>query len=268
MTNETLQRYDLGFCVTAFSTTRRGGVSEGAYASFNVNANCGDLPEHIATNRLQLCKHLGIAPDHLIIPHQTHQTNVRVVDEGFFHLSEEQRQASLEGIDAVLTSVPQTCIGVSTADCIPILLYDARLHVAAAVHAGWRGTAARIAQVAVAAMQDVFSSRPEELHAVIGPGIGPDSFEVGDEVWQAFADAGFPMSQISRRYPPMRGDGPDKWHIDLWTCNSQQLTDAGLSTSSIHLAAIDTWQRSEMFFSARRLGIHSGRIYTGIVLRP
>lgn len=137
--NETLHLYDLAPAVTAFSTTRRGGESEGRYASFNVNAYCGDLPDHVKANRLQLCKHLAIDVDHLIIPHQTHQTNVRIIDEAFFSLTEDQRQDQLEGIDAVLTHLPDTCIGVSTADCIPILLYDARHHVAAAIHAGCVG---------------------------------------------------------------------------------------------------------------------------------
>lgn len=130
-----------------------------------------------------------------------------------------------------------------------------------------RGTVARIAQVAVSAMMSAYGTKASELKAVIGPGIGPDSFEVGDEVWQAFADAHFPMSQMSRRYPPMQGSGPEKWHIDLWICNRLQLTESGVLPENIQLAGIDTWQRADEFFSARRLGIHSGRIYTGIVLR-
>lgn len=266
--NKTLLLYDFGPGVTAFSTTRRGGVSEGAYASFNVNAYCGDHASHVSANRLQLCKHLGISPDHLIIPHQTHQTQVRVIDEAFFQQTADERQASLEGIDAVLTDVPQTCIGVSTADCIPILVYDNEHHAAAAIHAGWRGTVARIAQVAVEAMSRSYASRPSALHAIIGPGIGLDSFEVGDEVWQAFADADFPMSKLSRRYRAMQGGAGERWHIDLPACNRLQLLEAGVPPQHVQLSAIDTWQQSATFFSARRLGIHSGRIYSGIVLRP
>ena len=262
-----LHHYHLSPAVTAFSTTRHGGISQGAYASFNVNGYCGDQQEHVSANRLQLCRQLGIELTRLVIPHQTHQTHVCVVDESFFGLPEEQRQMRLEGIDAVLTNQPHTCIGVSTADCIPILLYDPVHHAAAAIHAGWRGTVARIGQVGVKAMASVYGSEPAQLKAVIGPGIGPDSFEVGDEVWQAFRDARFSMKAISRRYPPMAGEGADKWHIDLWECNRLQLIDAGIPAASIHLAAIDTWQQSSDFFSARRLGIHSGRIFTGIVLQ-
>lgn len=91
------------------------------------------------------------------------------------------------------------CIGVSTADCIPILLADTEHHAIAAVHAGWRGTVARIAEKAVAALTRYYETRPERVEAVIGPGISQAAFEVGDEVYEAFSRAGFNMKQIARR---------------------------------------------------------------------
>ena len=94
---------------------------------------------------------------------------------------------------------------VSTADCTPIIIYDPEHHAAAVVHAGWRGTVARIAEKTVAKMQNVYHSRPHMMRAVIGPCITVKNFEVGDEVYEAFADASFPMSQIALRQ--------DKWHM-------------------------------------------------------
>jgi len=106
-------------------------------------------------------------------------------------------------------------------------------------------------------MKDAYGSQPSQLKAVIGPGISLESFEVGDEVYQQFADAGFDMSSIARRY--------EKWHIDLPLCNSQQLQEMGVQ--DIQMSGICTFQQYESYFSARRLGINSGRIYTAVVLK-
>ncbi len=250
--------YDIAPQVTAFSTTRHGGCSQDSYAEFNINYYCGDAPEAIRRNREALCRLLGVAPDRLVMPHQTHQTRVEMVDEALLSLSADERRARLEGVDALTTDQPGVCIGVSTADCIPLLLYDPVRHAAAAVHAGWRGTVGRIAERAVQAMTERYSTLPAHLKAVIGPGISLDSFEVGQEVYDAFAAAGFDMPSISQRR--------EKWHIDLPECNRRQLLSAGLSADNIFLSGICTYQHPDLFFSARRLGIASGRIFTAILL--
>jgi YfiH family protein len=146
---------------------------------------------------------------------------------------------------------------VSTADCIPVLLYDEAHHAAAAIHAGWRGTVKRIVKKTVEAMGERFGTNPEELKAVVGPGISLEAFEVGDEVYEQFQDAGFPMAQIARRYA--------KWHIDLPACNRLLLEETGVHR--IEMSGICTYQQSGDYFSARKLGVDSGRILTGIVLR-
>lgn len=253
-----MHHYTIADGVVAFSSTRQGGVSEGNYAAFNVNYYCGDHPAHIAENKQRLCKQLGIDESHLVYPHQTHQTEVRVIDEAFLSLSDEDRQPLLEGIDAVMTNLQGVCIAVSTADCIPVLLYDEAHHAVAAIHAGWRGTVARIVEKTVATMQRVYQTNPDQLKAVIGPGICLKNFEVGDEVYAAFSDASFPMDKIAEKY--------DKWHIDLTACNRIQLVSAGVQKESIHMSDICTYDHVDTFFSARRLGINSGRILTGIML--
>jgi hypothetical protein len=140
----------------------------------------------------------------------------------------------------------------------PIIIYDPEHHAAAVAHAGWRGTVARIAEKTVAKMQTVYHSRPHMMRAVIGPCITVKNFEVGDEVYEAFADAGFPMSQIALRQ--------EKWHIDLPLCNQLQLSSAGIPAEQIVQSGICTFDHCDQYFSARRLGIRSGRIYSGIVL--
>ncbi len=242
----------------AFSTTRKGGVSQGKYGGFNINEYCGDEAEAIIENRRRLAERLGIAADHIILPHQVHGVEVRQIDHRFLSLAEAERREMLEGVDAVMTDQTGICIGVSTADCIPVLLYDEAHHAAAAIHAGWRGTVRRIVERAVEQMRQVYDTDPAQLKAVIGPGISLESFEVGDEVYEAFAREGFPMERIARRYA--------KWHIDLPLCNALQLQAMGVREENIQDSAVCTFQHSDEYFSARKLGIRSGRIYTGILI--
>ena len=254
-----LTYYQIADRVTAFSSTRHGGVGQDNYGTFNVNRYCGDATETIARNRSSLCKLLGISEERLIMPHQVHGTGVTQIGRTFFLLSEEIRQTALEGIDALMTNLPGVCIGVSTADCIPIIIYDPEHHAAGAVHSGWRGTVANIAEGAMASMKSAYHSRAEVMKAVIGPGISLKNFEVGDEVYDAFASAGYPMNAIAVR--------EEKWHIDLPKCCRLQLEAVGIPSENIRMTNICTYEHTDDFFSARRLGIDSGRIFTGVVLR-
>lgn len=254
-----LTYYDISPDTTAFSTTRHGGHSTGNYAELNINRYCGDNSEDIEKNLEDLCRELGVDKERVIMPHQTHGTEVMQIGADFLSLSATVKGMILEGVDALITDVKDVCIGVSTADCIPILIYDYAHHAAAAVHAGWRGTAKRIACKAVKMMEVSFGSRPEDLTAVIGPGISIDAFEVGDEVYAEFEAAGFNMADISRK--------EDKWHIDLPECNRRQLAAMGLKEDNINVSGVCTYNNSNDYFSARKLGTESGRIFTGIILR-
>lgn len=246
-----LQYYHIAEGLTAFSSMREGGFSTGRYGEFNINRYCGDSDEAIRKNREALCRLLDITDDRLLMPHQVHKAEIAVVDE--------QLDIDLEGYDALMTNVEEVCIGVSTADCIPVLLYDPRQRAVCAVHAGWRGTVMRIVEQSIARMTEVYGTNPADLIAQIGPGIHLESFEVGDEVYQAFENAGFPMEKISKKY--------EKWHLDLPECNRLQLIAAGVPESQISVSPVCTYMQADTYFSARRLGIESGRIFTGIILR-
>lgn len=259
MTTPRLTYFPLDHDVVAFSSTRHGGVSCASYSSFNITHYCGDSPQAVGENKSRLASVLHIPAGRIVLPRQTHGTEIRIVDEHFFTLSEQEQKTVLEGVDGVLTHLPRTCIGVSTADCIPVLLYDHVHHVVAAVHAGWRGTVRRIVVKAVEAMTQAYGTASPDLHAVVGPGISLESFEVGDEVYCEFAGQGFDMSAIAKR--------EEKWHIDLPECNRLQLVQAGVKAENILMSGICTYQQSTDYFSARRLGIASGRIYTGIMMK-
>ncbi len=244
--------------IFSFSTTRYGGCSEGAYASFNCNDYCGDVLAHVARNQALLRSLLPGNPE-LVIPHQVHKTEIGIVDEAFLAMDPVARKRTLEGLDALVTASKGVCLCISTADCIPVLCYDERHEVVAAIHAGWRGTVARIVERTLTLMEERFGTQPADVHAVIGPGISLESFKVGDEVYEAFLSAGFDMPSIAKHYA--------KWHIDLPEANRLQLLAKGVCPDFIEMCGICTYLQQEDFFSARRLGIHSGRILSGIMMK-
>lgn len=197
----------------------------------------------LGRDRERLCRMLGIDDRHLIIPHQVHSDKVLCIDNGVLSMPDAQRKEVLEGVDAVVTQMRGVCIGVSTADCIPVLLYDPATATVAAIHAGWRGTVAEIAAKTISVMIGKYGVSPSELRAVIGPGISLRNFEVGDEVYDRFAEAGFDMASVSRKYA--------KWHIDLWECNRQTLLGCGVKAENIHTECVCTYDNTDRLFSAR-----------------
>lgn len=261
----TLLTYPLGEGVQAFSTERNGGFSQGNYAEFNANAYCGDIPLHVQQNRELLAEQLALKVSQFVIPHQVHGITVRNIDESYRRMTPTQRTEWLEGVDALITQHSDFCLCVSTADCIPLVIYNPIQHAVACIHAGWRGTVQRIVEHTLNRMAQEFGTKGADCYAAIGPGISKDSFEVGEEVYDSFQKAHFPMETIATRWPAMN-QHPSKWHIDLPEANRLQLLDRGLLPSHIFLSNVCTYQQSERFFSARRLGIDSGRILTGIRL--
>ena len=179
--------------------------------------------------------------------------------DGFLRLSAAEQADQEEGKDAVVTDCRNVCIGVHTADCVPVLFYDPVHHAVGAAHAGWRGTVKRIVQHTLRRMTELYGTDPKELKAVIGPCISQKNFEVGQEVYDAFASAGFAMERIARMY--------EKWHIDLPLCNQLQLEELGVPAANIFQSAICTYDNASDFFSARILKEGFGTIYTGIALK-
>lgn len=265
--NHTLLNYTISERVAAFSTTRISPFSlqeedilqMGNYAAFNVTDYCGDDFARVKQNKEWLCRELNIENEQLWLPRQTHTDNVIAIDAPFLSLPQEQQKQNLQEIDALLTNLPQQCIGVSTADCVPILVYDEAHQAIAAIHAGWRGTIKRIAEKALQEMEHRYGTTPADCKAVIGPSISLEAFEVGEEVAEQFLCAGFPASIINHSYA--------KPHIDLWAANVVQLEALGMNLANIQIAGICTYQHSDTFFSARRLGIKSGRIFTAIMIK-
>ena len=193
---------------------------------------------------------VGLCLEDLALPRQTHSDHVRWMME----------TGRPEDTDAVITNRPGLCVCVKTADCIPVLLYDTKQRIVAAVHAGWRGTVSRIVQKTIEQMHPLC---PTDIHAIIGPGISLAWFEVGDEVYEAFRAAGFPMERIAASPKSSPKEKDLKWHIDLWEANKWLLEEMGVS--DIYIEGTCT-RACEDFYSARRETINTGRNYNGIFI--
>ncbi|GAB6982011.1 peptidoglycan editing factor PgeF [Prevotella dentasini] len=258
MTKPILHYYPLPDGVVAFSTTRHGGVSKGKLATLNINSHHGDDVAAVAENLQAVAAEIGVDADRIVRLHQIHETCCLPISEDFFLQPTTIQAEQAEGKDAVVTNCRNVCIGVHTADCVPILFYDSVHHAVGAAHAGWRGTVKRIAQHTVRRMTELYDTEPKDLKVVIGPAISEKNFEVGQEVYDTFSDAGFSMEDIARMH--------DKWHIDLPLCNQLQLEEIGVPAYHIHQSGICTYDHSDDFFSARILKDGFGTIYTGIAI--
>jgi len=245
-----------------FTTTRHGGVSKGSYASFNLGIYGYDDPESLKKNVEKLYNSLPQKPKALVIPHQVHGTDIGIIDNSYLEADEQERLHMVDGKDALITTEKGVCLCVTTADCIPLLFYDKTHRVIASSHAGWRGTVKRIAKLTLEKMHELFGTEGKDVLACMGPGISLAGLEVGDEVYLEFANAGFPMELISEWKR-----NSHKYHINLWIANRMQFKEFGIPDNQIELAGICTYLRYQDYFSARRMGIESGRALTGIMMK-
>ncbi len=237
--------------IDAFTTERGAADIASPYSEFNCCDYTGDDAAHIVQCRDALSKSLGVAADRIVTARQTHSAEVAVIDR----LPVEP----LVGVDALVTKLKGIVVGVFTADCVPILLCDPVEGVIAAVHAGWRGTVAGIAANAVKAMVGI-GAKAERIEAVVGPSICQKCFEVGDEVVAEFARHALSLNDII-----VHNSTTFKAHIDLAAANCHLLVQSGVPRGNILLSGLCTKCQSDRFFSARSLGVNSGRILTGIV---
>jgi YfiH family protein len=159
--------------------------------------------------------------------------------------------------DAAVTDDPSVALVVRVADCAPILLADRRTGAVAAVHAGWRSTMQRIVAAAVSSLRETYGTDPADLAAAIGPSLGACCGEMGDEVVQAFQDAGHDEAAIERWFAREEGRRP---HFDLWRANTEQLVSAGVPASAIHVSGLCTRTYPEVFHSYRAAGPNAGRM--------
>lgn len=163
-----------------------GGVSLDNYASMNPGEYSGDDPASVRMNRRLLSDAIGISPERIFAPSQIHEAEIGCINARFLSLSAAQQKEAMHGKDALVTDVLEICIAVSTADCVPVLVYAPNKKVVAAIHAGWRGTVKQIVAKTVNYMIVRYGCDASLIKAGIAPSISKEAFEVGDEVADAF----------------------------------------------------------------------------------
>jgi YfiH family protein len=211
---------------------------------------------------------LGSDPARLIRVKQVHGNAVRIVRQGddIARAIEERPDG-----DAIVSNVPGLALAVMVADCVPILIADPTRGAAAAVHAGWRGTCARVAPTAIEVMRRELGVDPAGLIAAIGPSVGPDDYEVGDQLIEAFLAAGHDKADVDRWFfrPSLKPQtlSPLKPHLDLWQANRDQLVASGIPRDHIYICGLSTVAHPDVLESYRVAGARAGRM-TGLIVVP
>jgi YfiH family protein len=267
-------------------STRKGGLSrcygpEDAPGELNLGFTADDSREAVIGNRRLLAEAItGDAGTPLVVLRQIHSSLIHVATG-----KDAARERPWKA-DGLMTGEPGLLIGVQTADCIPVLVADRKRRAVAAFHAGWRGTEKRIVEGGVGRMRLEFGSRPEDLIAAIGPGIGACCYAVGEEVLSEFESqfaysrelfrevhdtdpvrTRYPMLFLTQRAPGHSNIGPSL-HLDLVEANRRQLLDAGLAPKAVKVVGGCTSCQPDLFFSHRASRGHAGRMMSVIGVRP
>ena len=235
-------------------TTRRGGVSPYPFNSLNMGSGSGDNPGNVKKNRELIAAALGMPDVEIKTVSQVHGDDIYV-------LREPDAAKPERGYDAIITELKRVPIGVLTADCVPILIYNPRRAAIAAIHAGWAGTVKGIAGKAVSEMENHFGSMPEDLLASIGPSIGPCCYEIDSKVLEPLTDS---MPDFAAEL--ITNSRPGHWLLNLWKANRMILERAGLRPDRINVFGACTACNPEKFYSHRRSGGHAGRMMALTVL--
>ncbi|MBW1742036.1 MAG: peptidoglycan editing factor PgeF [Deltaproteobacteria bacterium] len=245
-----------------FVSTRVGGHSTSPYDSLNLSFNAGDDPENVRKNRERLVEAIGIPLNSVTTAKQIHDDCVKVVSEELRGRGSVDYDGAINGTDAMVTNVPNTCLMILMADCVPLLFYDPSKEVIGVAHAGWKGTLGFIAQATIKTLQEHFGSSTQDIFVGIGPSVGPCCYQVGQEV----------VSQVeqvfgTKQHFVINRSGDGKGYLDLWEANLKQLIDVGIPEENIEIARTCTCHHRDVFFSYRYERGKTGRFGAGIFIR-
>lgn len=236
-------------------STRLGGVSCGCFGGWNFAAGVGDEQDseaHVLQNYALAAAVFGLQASDICRSYQTHSDVVLTVDDAHRGIGITKPKFSF-GVDGLVSATPDLLLSVRSADCVPVLLYDPIAKVCGAVHAGWRGTAAGIVRNAVAELERN-GALARRVLAAIGPCIGPCCYEVGADVYRAFAVNGEAFLQTFRPHAEKTGT----YQLDLTAANRLWLCLAGVPEAQIDAAGHCTRCDPVQFFSHRRMGKNRG----------
>ncbi len=226
-------------------TTRHGGLSAAPYDTLNLGLHVGDRPESVVGNRARAAAAFGVGLGTLVFAHQVHGASAALVGPDDRGRGTTAQADAVPDTDILVTTTPGVTLAILVADCLPLALVDPDAGVLAAVHAGWRGTAAGAVGRALRAMEGC-GARAQRVRAFLGPAVHPDRYQVSDEVREALSgavDAGALDPAVARP------DGAGHWLVDLLAANRQQLLAGGVGADHIVASGLST--ADEAFFSDR-----------------
>ena len=227
-------------------SSRLGGFSKEPYG-LNFGITGGDDPETLLCNYRKMAGILGCEAEDMVVSAQVHGTEVLRVgreDRG----KGVTRPREITGIDGLITNEPDVCLVTIHADCVPVYLLDPVKKAIGLAHAGWRGTAAQIAALTVRRMQEEFGTEPADLIAAIGPSIGPDCFECGEElIPESEKTFGAEAERFFRK-----AETPGKYYGDLWEANRAALSGCGVRPERVTVTDLCTACRPDVFHSYRK----------------
>jgi polyphenol oxidase len=229
-------------------TTRQGGVSDGYYASLNVGLSTGDIPNLVEKNRERVLEHFRVNTHQVSVLEQVHGNTVVTAEPAWYKFD----------ADAQVTHYPDLLLVIGIADCLPILFHDPVKQVIGAAHAGWRGTSLKIAANVIEKMQREYGSSPADIRATMGPAICRQNYQVGEEVFEAFVQAGFPETVFDPE--------GERYRLDLVVANQFVLEAAGVLPQYIEALNLCTYADPERFYSHRRDGQKRGSHWAAIKL--
>lgn len=239
-----------------FVTTREFGKNESSIGGFNLSYKVNDIAQQVTDNRNLLAQSLLVPQQHLFIPVQTHSLNIQIV-------TSKTVSEALENTDALITAEKNIAIATMAADCVPIIVYDFKNQIAAAIHAGWKGTLGRILEKTIKTMECKLGAEAKNMKVGIGPSICEKVYEVGNEV----ADEFNTFDETEKWQIVLPHLNTEKKYLNLQVANQLQALKAGVKPEHIEIANLCTYSNPDQFYSARYFKNNCGRFATGIVIR-
>ncbi|GGK15753.1 laccase domain protein YlmD [Caldalkalibacillus thermarum] len=252
---------DYPWLVAGF-TTRKGGVSQFPFSSFNCALHVGDSVQAVLANRQRLVEQLGLTLDDMVCGEQVHGVELYYVRPGDKGRGSRTRESAIPGVDGLYTDYPSILLTSFYADCVPLYFIDVRLRVVGLAHAGWKGTVGQIGPKMVRRWKKQFGSRPQDIKVLIGPSIGGCCYEVDDRVISALE--------------PLKGCFTDevilpkpngRYMLDLKQLNHDLLKQAGIPQANIEVSGWCTSCRTDLFFSYRKEQGRTGRLASFIMIK-
>ena len=251
------------FSLVMGDTYRHGGVSKTPCESLNLATHIGDSLRDVLENRSIVADHLGVSPDRITCGSQVHGLNVVRITEDLIGAGAMSSDTAIPDCDAVYTDIPNVPLFLFTADCVPVGIYDPVHHVVATVHAGWRGAIGHLPVITIEAMQRDFGTHFENCYVYLGPSIGPESFEVNQELADTFTDEWKKITDTTSdelvRYIVREGAMQATPHVDLWRFIEEDLLQRGVPKAQICIGGTDS-MTDENCFSYRREHGKTGRM--------